>query len=393
MTPSSKQSSTTTDRKVGCAPRVVAWPQDADGGELSPADELSVAPVSVSPVSQVDRQPRRYRYEWALFADWCVAADTSPLPASPIVIAEFLADNPAGDAVQIRRVSAINRHHRAAGAVAPGTATTLRLALDSVRAERVRRRSDALLPLACELPTVGGIEALFGRRDAVLLMLAGAGLSYTAISMLTCDVVSLDGDDLWIAGDHRLRIHAVTAAPGQSAAALWERWYQVLQFADRYPSTALLTEHLANDGGFSDASSWSDYTGPVAVPIDRWGHMPFPVDAMSAAAIAGLVTAHQTGASVRRISRTSARPRRPGDTDDPDNGGADDVGGVDVGGDASPVLDDGYYDAGIAARRRAHDELSGVTDLFDDVEDRIEQLLQRTLDILGDADLNRTPSL
>lgn len=121
--------------------------------------------------------------------------------------------------------------------------------------------------------------------------------------------------------------------------------------------------------------------------------MPFPVDAMSAAAIAGLVTAHQTGASVRRISRTSARPRRPGDTDDPDNGGADDVGGVDVGGDASPVLDDGYYDAGIAARRRAHDELSGVTDLFDDVEDRIEQLLQRTLDILGDADLNRTPSL
>ena len=57
------------------------------------------------------------------------------------------------------------------------------------------------------------------------------------------------------------------------------------------------------------------------------------------------------------------------------------------------MLDDGYYDAGIAARRRAHDELSGVTDLFDDVEDRIEQLLQRTLDILGDADLNRTPSL
>ncbi|WP_254303418.1 MULTISPECIES: hypothetical protein [Nocardiaceae] len=43
----------------------------------------------------------RYRYEWLLFADWCVAAEVAALPASPLTLAEFLGDNPASDSVQI----------------------------------------------------------------------------------------------------------------------------------------------------------------------------------------------------------------------------------------------------------------------------------------------------
>lgn len=35
-----------------------------------------------------------YRYQWALFVDWCAAADASALPASPVTLAEFLDDNP-----------------------------------------------------------------------------------------------------------------------------------------------------------------------------------------------------------------------------------------------------------------------------------------------------------
>ena len=39
-----------------------------------------------------------------------------------------------------------------------------------------------------------------------------------------------------------------------------------------------------------------------------------------------------------------------------------------------------YYRTGIEARRRAHAALADVPGLVDDVEDRIEALLQRTLD-------------
>lgn len=343
--------------------------------------------MSAGTVRGVPQQRRRlgYRYEWSLFTDWCAAADVDPLPSSPITLAEFLADNPAGDAVQLRRVSAINHHHRTAGNVPPGTTTALRLALDSARAERIRRRGAGLQSMAFALPRVGGIEALFGRRDSVLLLLAGAGLSYTAISALTCDVVSVDGGDVWIGGDHRLRIPATVVVPGGSPAVVWERWFEVLQLADRYPSTALIVEHLQGNR-FPDMNGWPVYTGPVAVPIDRWGHMPFPVDAMSADAIADLILAHLSGAAPSRTTRARTRTPRLNDIDDQATRDADDV-ALDI---ASPVLDGGYYDAGVAARRRAHDNLNGVTALFEDVEDRIEQLLQRTLDILGDTDLGGT---
>ncbi|WP_242640310.1 hypothetical protein [Rhodococcoides fascians] len=55
------------------------------------------------------------RYQWVPFVDWCAAADTSTLPASPTTLAEFLDENPAGDPVQLRRVSAVNQAHLDAG--------------------------------------------------------------------------------------------------------------------------------------------------------------------------------------------------------------------------------------------------------------------------------------
>jgi hypothetical protein len=50
----------------------------------------------------------------------------------------------------------------------------------------------------------------------------------------------------------------------------------------------------------------------------------------------------------------------------------------------SAELDAGYYRAGVDARRRAHIALGDVPGMVEDVEDRIEALLQRTLDLLGD---------
>ena len=315
-----------------------------------------------------------YSYQWSMFADWCAAADVEALPASPITLAEFLDENPAGEAVQLRRVSAINRAHLDAGHPAPGRVTSIRMALDSARSDRTIRRAEQYRVIAAGLPISGSTAALFGRRDAVLLVLAGAGLSYRAIAGLDRAEVTSDGDSVWIGGRHRVRI-APNDAADVEPATIWNRWNTVLQFSERYPSTTLLAEHLQRNT-FPDMTALPQRRGPVAVPIDRWGHLPLPVTAMTAAEVGAVIAAHRTGASPLHTPR---RPIiRPSDRSDRTDPIAPPV-------PVSAELDSGYYRSGVDARRRAHTALADVPDLVDDVEDRIEQLLQRTLQLLDSS--------
>ncbi|OZF25660.1 hypothetical protein CH296_26455 [Rhodococcus sp. 14-2496-1d] len=316
-----------------------------------------------------------YSYQWSLFVDWCAAADVDALPASPITLAEFLAENPARDAVQLRRVSAINRVHLDAGQPAPGRVTSLRIALNSARSERTMRRAAQYRVIAAGLPTSGSTAALFGRRDAVLLVLAGAGLSYRAIAGLDRTDIATDGDSVWIGGRHRVDI-APSDATGFEPATLWDLWHTVLQFADRYPSTTLLTEHLQRNT-FPDMTGSPHRRGPVAVPIDRWGHLPLPVTAMTAAEVGAVIAGHRTGVSPLHTPRRAIV--RPSD-------GTDRSKPIAAPEPVSVELDSGYYRSGVEARRRAHTALAGVPDMVDDVEDRIEQLLERTLQLLDSSD-------
>lgn len=55
---------------------------------------------------------------------------------------------------------------------------------------------------------------------------------------------------------------------------------------------------------------WPERSGPVAVPIDRWGHMPFPPGPMTPAAIGSVIDAHGTGIPLRHLRhayRTTSR--------------------------------------------------------------------------------------
>ena len=311
--------------------RIGPWRSWWNAGAADP--DLSVQAGTVAQVaSRQGSAVRGYRYQWALFADWCAAADTSPLPASPVTLSEFLDENPAGDAVQLRRVSAINRAHLDAGHPAPGRATSMRLALDSARSDRIIRRAAQYHAIAAALPTEASTAALFGRRDAVLLLLAGAGLSYNAIAELDRGDIGVDGDSVWIGGHHRIRIdpHEVT---GFQPVEVWERWNTVLQFSDRYPSTVLLAEHLQRNT-FPDMTVLPSRGGPVAVPIDRWGHLPLPAAPMTATEIGSVIAAHRTGLAPlhtprRRISSPLA------DVEQVQTVVADNA-------PVSPELDDGY---------------------------------------------------
>lgn len=312
-----------------------------------------------------------YSYQWSLFADWCAAADVEALPASPITLAEFLAENPGGAAVQLRRVSAINRAHLDAGQPAPGRVTSIRIALDSARSDRMIQRAEQYQVIAAGLTTSGSTAALFGRRDAVLLVLAGAGLSYRAIAELDRTDITTRGDSVWIGGRHRIRI-AHNAAAGFEPATIWDRWHTVLQFSEHYPSTTLLAEHLQRNT-FPDMAGLPQRRGPVAVSIDRWGHMPLPVTAMTAAEVGAVIAGHRTGVSpLHTPPRPIIRPSDSSDQSDP-------IGAPEP---VAAELDSGYYRSGVEARRRAHTALADVPDMVDDVEDRIEQLLNRTLQLL-----------
>ncbi|OZD85347.1 hypothetical protein CH260_04870 [Rhodococcus sp. 05-2256-B2] len=313
-----------------------------------------------------------YSYQWSLFADWCAAADVEPLPASPITLAEFLAENPAGDEAQLRRVSAINRVHLDAGQPAPGRVTSIRIALDSARSDRTIRRAAQYQIIAAGLPTSGSTAALFGRRDAVLLMLAGAGLSHKAIAKLDRTDITTNGDTVWIGGRHRIRI-APNDVSNVEPATIWHRWHTVLQFSEHYPSTTLLSEHLQRNT-FPDMPALPHRSGPVAVPIDRWGHLPLPATAMTAAEVGVVIGRHRTGASPLHT------PRRP--IVRPIDGGTDPCYPIATPEPVSADLDSGYYRSGVEARRRAHTALADLPDIVDDVEDRIERLLQRTLQLL-----------
>jgi hypothetical protein len=342
--------------------------------------ELSAQAGTVAQMARQATAVSGYRYEWGLFADWCSAANVEPLPATPITLAEFLNENPAGDAGQLRRVSAINHVHLDAGLPAPGRATSLRLALDSARSARTIRRAVQYQAIAAGLPTVGSTAALFGRRDAVLLLLAGVGLSHRAIASLDRSEITIDGESVWIGGHHRVRIDSYDVTDFRPVE-VWERWRTVLQFSDRYPSTTLLIEHL-QDNTFPEMSEWPTRSGAIAVPIDRWGHMPLPVAAMTAAEVGSVIAMHRTGNAPLHTSRRHrvVSSQHRGDTEQLQVVGPTDL-------ERSVKLDSGYYRAGVDARRRAHTALAGVPDLVDDVEDRIEVLLQRTLDLLGNETL------
>ena len=75
------------------------------------------------------RTRRTYAADWALFTDWCVATDTTALPADPRTVVDFLTGCPAALASQRCRVAAIDHHHTDHGYERPGESVAARAAL------------------------------------------------------------------------------------------------------------------------------------------------------------------------------------------------------------------------------------------------------------------------
>ncbi|BDB63025.1 hypothetical protein RDE2_48190 [Rhodococcus sp. RDE2] len=103
---------------------------------------------------------------------------------------------------------------------------------------------------------------------------------------------------------------------------------------------------------------------PLLCPLDRWGHLPH-AQPMTPQSVSMSVRAHLSGrAPTRRVL-----PVPPQED-------------VDACVEPDIALDPDYYDRGTAARRRDHESLDDLTDVFDDIEARADALLQDLMEVL-----------
>lgn len=318
------------------------------------------------------------RSGWALFTDWCAAADHIALPAAPATLAQFIAENPAALSTQRRRITTVNTVHRAAGHPAPGDADTIRRIVNQRRTDRLSSLEVVASEIIPRLPTFGWPSGLFGRRDALLLLLASAGLSIEQISALHRNNIHIEGQTLIVGGVHPFRLAPSTYQQSLNPVAVYERWAQILEFLDRTPSTRLLSEHLDAhtlptselSSGAAGAVVGGKQSGPLFTAIDRWGHIPIAGSPLTAQSIASIITAHLENQAPPHRSYS----RRPRHSDAPDVYEPEVFPEI--------VLDDGYYESGLEARRAAHTALTDVTAALDDVEDRADEILRKLLAVL-----------
>ncbi|MET8430700.1 hypothetical protein [Nocardia sp. NPDC004860] len=314
----------------------------------------------------------RYHRAWTLFARWCAAADLRALPATPLTVAAFLDDHPGSLATHRTRLTAINQAHIVAGWSAPGRSASLRDALSEHRArrrERIARRVETVVP---QLPAWGWTRGLFGRRNAALLVLAAAGLTYSQIAVLTQRDLHLGGDQA-IIGD-RL---AVLVATGDSESCPIEvlcRWTDVLRLAPHPAGRGLLEHHLGGRSLPADGLDPAHADLPLFTSFDSRGYTPMHdnmiqwLQPLSATAIATIVAAHLQGPLPVYRSR-DAVPIAPRER-------------VNTPPVPEPIELEDTYAAGIAARHRDHQRLNEVDALWDDFDDQVDEvsrMLERAL--------------
>ncbi|BAH56185.1 hypothetical protein [Rhodococcus opacus] len=323
------------------------------------------------------RLSARDRHVWALFADWCAATDQPQTPATPQQLARFLCENPAALATQRRRVSVINTVHRRQGHPAPGTDEAIRRALNTTRAARLHRVSAVVAERIPNIPTAGWPAGFFGRRDRFILALAAAGVGFEQLARLRRRDLTATGDrgaplQLCIDGD---RID-LPESPEIPLAAIYRDWIEVLGFLDRNHATTTIAKHVkaGRDLTGFDAGYRAD-DRPLLTSINRWGHTPLDPAPPTARAITAIVHAHLAGTAPAHILPPPKPRPRPRQAESPDRYPIDD----------GRVLDPHYYERGTAARRSAHHDLTNVTDLLDDIEDRADQLLAELDGILNDV--------
>ncbi|MBF6216108.1 hypothetical protein IU487_34490 [Nocardia puris] len=161
---------------------------------------------------------------------WGIAAGRPVVPAPAQVLLDYLAAHPGTPATQRGRVTALTAAHQRAGLPTPGEAEAVRRLLNPGRAARLARARARVEQLLVRLPVTGWPHGLRRRRDAVILLLATAGLSWRRIAALTQADLTITDTAVSI-GPQPLAVLDATGVPASCPVAVCRRWAQIAAHA------------------------------------------------------------------------------------------------------------------------------------------------------------------
>ncbi|TCJ90012.1 hypothetical protein [Nocardia alba] len=327
-------------------------------------EDLAVAELDRALTRVSGLRPEHDR-EWTQFACWAVANEHRVLPASAQVLLAYLAAYPGTLTTQRGRATAVAAAHRVArresgdpqpvpstrtvfGLPSPAEAESVRRVLRPQRAERLaghRARVEAVLP---HLPITGWPDALTARRDAIILHLAAAGLSWDAIAGLRQRDVIL-GDTVVIVGSQPLVELTASGLPITCPVAVTRRWATVLAHAPRATGHIELERLL---------TAPDDVTEPIHQLLAHWTDQPLLTRFDGRGLADGVVDELDplTSAEVAEIVATRMAFDIPVTTSD---------------------LDPDYYERGLAARARARE----ISDDLDELFARLDAIADPLLDL------------
>jgi site-specific recombinase XerD len=144
------------------------------------------------------RTRHEYARDWAHFAAWCAERGVAPLPASPPVVARYLAS--LGEKMKIasirRRTVAISQCHKERGLDSPTTHKLVREVLAGIArihgAAQQQKNAITAQLLAAALETLDS-ETLRGRRDRAVMLVGFAG-AFRRSELAALNVVDLAFD-------------------------------------------------------------------------------------------------------------------------------------------------------------------------------------------------------
>ncbi len=272
-------------------------------GELTAA-AATFAAASVSPATQI-----AYTTDWSHFTTWCEQHHSVPLPADPISVANFIADQAATyrPATLNRRVAAINKIHQMRGLPPPGVHPAVRTVIAGVR-RTASTRPHRMRPLLTDdirriidhITTTHWPEAVAGLRDQCLLVFGFAGAmrrsELGSLQLTDATWHAEDGLHLRLGrsktdqeGEGLVKALPFGRTPQMCPACALHRWLDILTSPDRPTKLGLIMSptggHVCRQPHPALGIAPQQWLFP---PIDRHGHIS-PDRHMSGQAINDMV--------------------------------------------------------------------------------------------------------
>lgn len=314
---------------------------------------------------------------WSEFVIWCAATGHDPLPSpdlagrpsSAAALHSYLRahrrDRPG---TRRARVTAINTVYRTFGHPLPGLAEPVRRLLNPDRAARyadITVRVNALLP---EIPTHGWPVGLHGRRDAAVLVLAAAGLSFPILSELRQADVTIT-DDAVTVGEQPLVVLPATGDLHRCPVRVLRRWAAIVRLVPHHLAAAALESGLTTRTPPLGEADFMPHFGDAALftGFDArgrpTGHLG-TVDHVDADHLTEVVAARLAGRT--RSAEPLELDPDPVSTPEPE-----------------VRLDPAAFERGIGAKRRARavgDDLDSLLDRLDQMIDDVNAKFGRAMD-------------